>query len=377
MALTLVASLASILVFHSNWTMFGMLWDLGVYERALQDVASQANPYRHDVEFPFVYHPMVLAALGTAQSAFSLRLLLPVAYVLVFAWVVKLWVQVSATPTLKAWERGIALLAAVAFGGGGVVSVMAGNVTMALHFAIGVALVLAYQNPSQLRLAMACLVMAACSLVKPYFLAYLLLVLALRPDLPTLLMTGVSAALFALVWWWGAQVQPEAYSAFMDTLQQQTLNKKDLGYSFLGMVAQVTPDRRVWLLVHGVCSAALLGWTWRVWWSAKEHPANKPLAFALLYIAVTLALPRMKHYDLFPAVTLLFLAWQARAPLTFQRAMPVALLACLVPWLVTYLGLHVPGPATKYAAWQALSLAAMLTLAFRASKPLPSHIKAL
>ena len=330
------ASLLGLAVFAYRGTRHGVLWDLSVYHRAVLDYLQNVDPYRTDVYFPLVYHPLVLRLLVLLNGIAPLKISLLALELLSFAWFA--FELLRAPVPLEGHGDGpesriLAVLAASAFGGIAIPVLLSGNITAFLHFAL-IASLLRSKRVVSLGATWApygllCLFIV----IKPYFLAYLALLVLLAANRKTALMYSTAVAGVAAVGWFSFDwLRPAEYARFIQALQHATLGKGDLGYSFFGFFNTLTYNYPLSLALHGVACVLLLAAVLFL----LAHKYGRQGAFVpwlfVIYFVLTLANPRMKDYDLFPALIGLLLLF-GLAPRSAALGTLAGLLLSFVPLL--------------------------------------------
>jgi hypothetical protein len=375
-----------LLVYLVSVASHDFFWDLSVYERALRDLRQGLDPYRGDAGLPFVYHPLVLDALAWLNRLVSLRFALVVLYLLSFGWFcreVLLWLRTNAqwmppqamhaSGSAGVWRGVSSLLAAAVFGGVGVTAVLSGNLTTFMHLTLIAAFLMGQRKGGRLASYALVALVLVLALIKPYFLLYLLI--------PPLLADGkrvewvraaAGLALFAMIWLLLAHADPQRYAAFMAALNEEALGKSDYGYSFFATFMRIVHNHWLALALHVIASALLLGLAMLLFVRKARVQRASGAAFFLLYMVLTLANPRMKEYDFFPALVCFFIFLQT-IPV---RAGLIVLTGLCISWIPLLIGAMraagVAFPALSGASntWQIVGLAAAtLTLALTLLKP--------
>jgi hypothetical protein len=315
-----VCSIA-LLIYLSMAASYGMFWDLAVYERAVRDLGHGLDPYRTDAGLPFVYHPLVLNGLFLLNQYVPLRFALVLLYALSFGWFcleVGRWLRLHADeagdsgtampPRAKLLSGVSSFMAALVFGGVGVTSMLSGNLTTFMHFALVAAFLTAQRTRRPFARYLPIVVIVVLSIIKPYFLLYLLIPVLLTNDRRAELLRAAGAlVVFAAAWLLLAQADPQGYAAFMAALKYQSLGKSDLGYSFFATFMRVVHHTWLALAMHVAASAVLLGLAVALSMRKQASGRSMEAAFFLLYMVLTLANPRMKEYDFFPALVCFFI----------------------------------------------------------------------
>jgi hypothetical protein len=151
------------------------------------------------------------------------------------------------------------------------------------------------------------------SLVKPYLIVYLLipLITTFQTNLKkrVWLSTIAAALIFAGIvvgsWFYFG----EEFQAFITAVRTQTIDKHDLGHGIVMYFYEYYRSAesliyRAYLLHFAILGSIILA----VLFLAKRSSSlNKPSFALLLYFLLTILNPRLKVYDLFPALIALFI----------------------------------------------------------------------
>ncbi len=306
----------------------GIFWDFEVYRRAVSDVALGLNPYRTDVKHCFVYHP-VLLDIFTLFEYLNLKLVLGLLYsgtLVAFGFTF---------PRLK--EYAFELLASVAFGGFGALAIATGNLTLYLHLALLSVFFLSLKKDS---FFYSYIVILLAALIKPYFLAYLFIPFLIqkkifRKDL-ALLALGATLLIGVIVFY--NLKAPDQIHSFLSTLGYQTVSRHDFGLSFFNWAWLATKNIFAATLAHFFISLALLVFTFCLRFRKTRFSNLSNLDVLLVsYIVMTILNPRMKQYDLFPALICLFTFCRNIFKELTLRYIAVALIAVSIPTAVVTL----------------------------------------
>jgi hypothetical protein len=287
----------------------GIFWDLGIYEKAVSVFRSGGNPYQLNGYLSFVYHPLVLRFMALFGSHLDIALMA--------AYVGSLLFFFSSLGSNRSWWFYAFL--AFAYCGIGTISIGSGNVTAFFHLILLGILLRNISNGENDRVASSngflvfILLVLLFSLVKPYMLAYLLIPMVLtwksnqqRSTWTLVLLAGLFLALILILssLYFGAEFQ-----SFLSAVQSQTIGKRDLGYGLVMYFYEYylsagTLIYRAFVLHFAILGAILL----ITLFLAKRSGALNTSRFALLlYFLLTILNPRLKVYDLFPALIALFI----------------------------------------------------------------------
>ena len=287
----------------------GIFWDMGIYEKAVSIFRSGGNPYELNGYLSFVYQPLVLRFMALFGSHLEIALMA--------AYVGSLLFFFSSLGSNRSWWLYAFL--AFAYCGIGTISIGSGNVTVFFHLILLGILLRHISNGENDRVASSngflvfILLVVLFSLVKPYMLAYLLIPMILtwkssqQRSTWTLVLLAGSFLAFILILsllYFGAEFQ-----SFLSAVQGQTIGKRDLGYGLVMYfydyyLSAGTLIYRAFVLHFAILGAILL----ITLFLAKRSGALNNSRFALLlYFLLTILNPRLKVYDLFPALVALFI----------------------------------------------------------------------
>ena len=311
--------------FAYRWSrILGFFWDISVYQRAIADYGSGVDPYRTDVLFPFVYHPLVLRLLTALGFVVPLKVVLPVLTVAAIVWLARelrepAAMLVGRRPTAEvtggqsagAAPSGVvsparflaAFVMAAAFGGVGTAACMSGNLAVLMHFALMAALLRGSRASGLFFRLLPYGLIVLFALVKPYFLLYLAIpvvlyerrMIALASSMVVVLLFGATWLSFQVYW-------PQEYAQFLANLRWHILGRGDMGYSFFFVFGALTHKVPLALALHVLICVVLVVIVPQLF--KQRYGRDVPFVpqLLVLYLVLTLANPRMKDYDLFPAL---------------------------------------------------------------------------
>ena len=311
----------------------GIFWDLSIYAKAINVLNSGGDPYSPDQlsgYLSFVYHPLVLHVMALFGSWLSLALMaFYIASIVYFL----LGLRKNSNLWLSAFL-------AFAYCGIGFISIASGNLTVFFHLILlGILARDASQDleqkknsklPTSINTTFVILLLAF-SIVKPYFLIYLAIPLIMQwgkkegfAKTLRLVLTWMSIFIILMVsssLFYGAE-----FSAFITSLQNQTLGKRDLGYGlvmfFYDYYLSAGPlIYRAFFLHFAIAFLLLLISIYlaiKNKWLCADNSNSAYFPF-LLYFLLTLFNPRLKVYDLFPAFFALYVYFFSLKPSPVSR----------------------------------------------------------
>lgn len=283
-----------------------IFWDLNVYDRGVSDYLKGDDPYRHNASLLFIYHPYVLKAFVFLNDLFNIKIWFICFYFFATTFFIRelLFLSKTAQKTFSVQKENISfvlLAAALCFGDAGLHAIKTGNVTIFLHFSLIASFFYAYRSGSIKGILSYALLITFFSVIKPYLLAYVLLLPYLTRR-NSIFYLGLLICLFCfLIWVSGSYLTPELYSNFMGALHYQTLGKGDLGYSVFGLFVHKT-EAFYGITFH---SLIMLSYLLLIFLYAKVTRLDWRSSYfiPLLIIFIIFINPRMKVYD-FPIAIL-------------------------------------------------------------------------
>jgi hypothetical protein len=348
--------------------------DFEIYKRAVVAYLQGKNAYKPEIQqHLFVYNPIVLHFFAYIEQIFGFTRAVVGVYVLVTAWLVfelkncfPRLIDIQQLRIAKTDSKQLLLILAgwFAFGGIGFGCFFTGNVTLYLHFLLLATLLGFYRSRALSYKIGFMLCVFIFSLIKPYFLAYLgLLFLLFESKIQVVFYGFVIVSLTALSWFGSMQFYPAEFQEFMEALHKQSLIGHDIGYSFFGIAIKAGMTEFNALLMHSALSITLLISAWR---DESKSGGKSDLAAKLLlfYSLLTLVNPRMKEYDLFPALLSFFLLLQRNCKYS-KSIMLAGIMISIIPcfsYLVAFSGLHLPGVFNQNHTWQLFGLVLMAVM---------------
>lgn len=310
-------SLSLILVLiGALWTLYslqflnqGIFWDLGIYEKAVGVFNAGGNPYELNGYLSFVYHPLVLRFMALFGNYLGIALM--------GAYLTSLIFFVSSLGSNRSWWLYSFL--AFAYCGLGTISIGSGNVTVFFHLVL-LGLLLrnirddeAFGIGSSKLAGVFILTVVVFSLVKPYMLAYLLIPLVATwrtaSQKSFWSFTLIAGGLLALTLLLSSLYFGAEFQSFLSAVQGQTIGKRDLGYGLVMYFYEYYLSAgsliyRAFVLHFAILSALIL---MVIFLGKRSGQLNTPRFALLLYFLLTILNPRLKVYDLFPALIALFI----------------------------------------------------------------------
>lgn len=287
----------------------GIFWDLGIYEKAVDVFNAGGNPYELNGYLSFVYHPLVLRLMASFGNYLGPAIIaLYIASLLFFF---------SSLGGNRSWWLYSFL--AFAYCGIGTISIGSGNITVFFHLVLLGILLRSITAEQTLKAKSGkltttfILAVVLFSIVKPYMLAYLLIPLVRtwkthqQKSIWTLtLLASIVLALTLLLssLYFGAEFQ-----SFLSAVQGQTIGKRDLGYGLVMYFYEyyLSAGSLIYraFVLHFVILGAIILTT--LYLAKRSGILNSPRFMLLVYFLLTILNPRLKVYDLFPALIALFI----------------------------------------------------------------------
>lgn len=348
---------------HLWWKLLGFFWDISVYERAATDYSHGIDAYRRGLRFPFVYHPLILRVLAQLQALISLEVLLPVLTLAATAW---LFIELVHGKRLDPTRVGLGFLTAAGFGGIGAPALMSGNLSPLMHLALMAALLRSTRAAGTFLRYLPYGLIFSFALVKPYMLIYLVVPLLYERRVIALACSALVLALFALTWLSFMAHWPGEYASFVANLSSYALGNGDLGYSFFYVFLSLTRKLQLALTLHAVASLLLIGLVPLLFAQKYGRQAPAVPQLMLMYLVLTIANPRMKDYDLFPALIGFFTVFglvSSRASYITLAGLLLASIPVIVQFVVPEVTNRHPQILDPFGNWQLIGLA-LIAIAF-------------
>lgn len=334
--------------YHARGGVGNSLWDLDAYTRAVHDYVDGGNPYNTAVNDVFVYHPFVLQTfylieatppdLARRLTDRPLRTLLLWLYALsaaCFLWQLSRFASEHAAipgqPRIFDWSIPLVILGALGYGKAGATSYLSRNLTPYLHLAVLAVLLKYLRSGSRRYLHVFVGAVAIASLVKPYMLAYLLVCIPVGTARQTLRYGCMAVAFVACTWVSAIYLTPTEYDEFVMALRHQVLVTGDAGYSAFGLVRAYVPESAA-LIAHAAMLVAL-AYAFFVHLPKRGFDTRSAKGLLLLVVLAILANPRMKEYDVFPLILVLFCFLYLHCPEHALVLMCAGMLTAMVPVL--------------------------------------------
>lgn len=313
---------------YNNWWSLGVFWDLDIYVRAATDNLNAVDTYRQVDGMAFVYHPLVLHVFSAIEQAASLRFALTIFYLSVLSWLIaELVLAVQSILTISYLDSVRRLLvplgASMVFGAVGITTLATGNLTTYLHFALIAMLLNTVRRKGRFSDWRVLLMIGIFTVIKPYFLAYILIPAIDFGTIKQKIGRTVSpVVLFLVVWASGAVFFPVQMEMFIDNIiGLQSNGRSDIGISFYRITQELQLGKLAGLSVHVAISVVLLIWAAGKIVTLKNQSGSMYFAVSIAYFVLTVINPRMKEYDLFPALAALSVFWIVHRP---RAALPMA-----------------------------------------------------
>ena len=298
---TLVLSLIFWLLAQNMREIF---WDIEVYQFAVNSAKDGEDPYLNRSGFDFMYHPMIIPLLKLLSLILPLKIILPIIYCIAIFFLLSVLNNWNMIPnSFNKSERMVLVILLLGFFGWSYLGLLSGNLSILGHLTLqflGFHLILRRQTHIQIIFFLTVL---AFSLIKPYFLAYLVLYLAF--SILKLLIIGAGATFSFLGLWILLSINdPDSYSNFIENLTRGTYTNEDLGFSLFSSL-QVFLGSWPALTLH----VALILIFISIYLKNKSLLSLNYQSIWLILIAI-ISNPRIKEYD---AIFLLVLAYIAIA----------------------------------------------------------------
>lgn len=301
----------------NSWWIPGVFWDLDVYTRAAIDNLNGRNAYRAYDGLVYVYHPLFLSIFSAIEIFVSLK------YFLITIYLASIYFLLIEINRFMIFQYGkyysiinniiMPTLVAMTVMAVGITTLASGNLTGYLHFLlIGLFLRNTRLNKNYCN-TWIMIFIGVFAALKPYFLAYILM--ALLDNFHTkrkIKLMSAAIAVFVTIWLSGFILYPETMPAFIENIiSLQSGQNVDVGVGFYRIAYEIGFSKVSGIAAHILLSGLVLVWIWSRIQNAKIPKNSDGYIIALAYFGLTLINPRMKEYDLGPALIFLFIFWNA------------------------------------------------------------------
>lgn len=270
-----------------------LFWDLHVYTAAANVARAGGNVYVGLNRLQFVYPPLVLKAFAALGSA------LPGVFLCFYVFVL----FALALPVMRGLLIGLILFSGMSFSihSRFVIALATGNITLYMHMAVVLAWLVGVQTGRRGPFWSAVFI---CALLKPYFLAYILVPFVVFGLQGTTVISAVAVVLGTAATW-GMQwlAWPRIFADFLHALHRQVLSGTtagslgDVGHGLYYFFAEIVGSRSIGAGIQLIVSIGLvvvslaLSKQWR-----RRGLSASEISLAALALAVLIN-PRLKVYD--------------------------------------------------------------------------------
>jgi hypothetical protein len=282
----------------------GFFWDLEIYQKAVTTFLSGGDPYALNGYLSFVYQPIVLRLMALFGTHLDTAL--------VIGYIASLIYFLSSLRNHPSWWLYSFL--AFAYCGMGTISVGSGNLTVFLHLILlGILLRNISKTDTQPSYWAFLIAVALFSIIKPYMAAYFLIPLicskqSINPK-KTWALTLLAGLFVVVVVLLSSLYFDSEFQAFLAAVKGQTLGKRDLGYGLVMYFYDyyLSAGSLIYraFLLHFVILGTIAAGTLYI--AIRNQRIQDTHFVLLLYFLLTIVNPRLKVYDLFPALIALFI----------------------------------------------------------------------
>jgi hypothetical protein len=280
-------------------------WDAEVYAKAVEAVKAGLDPYYYDQSlqiYPvYPYHPYVLEFMIFVDKFVGID------YGLVFFYVLASFfffrelslryapIDVTTNKFVAKCKQVLFLLLLFLIGGSSLIAVSSGNISIYLHFLLVATFFRVVRlNKSLNSFALLCVLAA---MVKPYLLAYLLLIYIYSIDVKK----AINVVIFFLFTWIAIYVSgnyfdAQGFNSHISAARYLTYENGDWGFSFFGILRRRL-GQNLALLAHLVILLLALAFTLFLKFKKNLNPVQLLSFFPLVSYFIVCLNPRMKEYD--------------------------------------------------------------------------------
>jgi hypothetical protein len=215
--------------------MNSLFWDIEVYEFAITSFENGMDPYIDRQGFDFLYPPLVL------DSLVFINKFIPIEIFIVGSTIAGLWYLIRSFAVLEQISiKGVdvlflSLFLSFGYFSWGYLGFFSGNLSTLGHLIILGVFLHYLHRPIFMQGLMLYIVIIIFSLIKPYFLAYSLLLLI--KDFKKAFVCAVLTSSFTVgIWYFSSLDDQSMFQSFLQNLTAGTINNDDLGYSIFSLL---------------------------------------------------------------------------------------------------------------------------------------------
>lgn len=348
-------------------------WDTEVYIRAINTAESYGSPYDFDDSVPvllakYAYHPYVLQTTVILNRLFPIQLWFCFFFIFSLLFFVReLYLTYGVSSPDNVAKRSkikfVGFLLLVGFiGSSPLIAIASGNVALFLHFfLIALSLRSIRLEKSLAALSIFC---ALAAVVKPYYLAYLAIVLFYSTTKRRgLALVATSLLLFISIYFSAAYLVSSSFSSYLEAVRYTTSGVQDWGFSFYGILRRRLGDELA-IFSHLAILTSVIAFPSYLKFRLNFASSELLWCFPLIMYFIICLNPRMKEYDF---GTLIFVALSAIYLLN-RRFAYLAIVACstlfLVRWVLLWLNMNlisaIPDNILYLKYWEVLIAASLV-----------------
>lgn len=315
-------------------------WDLNVYVQGVIDYKLGINPYRDDLDLMFVYHPYVLKIFSIVNNLIPINIFLFLFYLLsTYFFCSQLNNYLSIKCNFKNKKNNIsiiwAILPSIMFGEALISAIRIGNISIYLHFFILGMFFFGIKSISSLKIFLFITSIVIASIVKPYYLAYLILLIYYTSLKKSITLLAATCIFVFAIWISAHYFTADLYQKYLDMLFIQGF--ENWGYSVLGLLINFTSSTNAFSLHLLLMLLTLLGFIFFIYQKKYKINYDKFIPLTIIYIIVMN--PRMAIYDFPIAIIFIIVFIYAYNQEIYIKAISLGILVSSVPLLTNILEL--------------------------------------
>ncbi|MEM8651655.1 MAG: hypothetical protein AAGF54_14060 [Pseudomonadota bacterium] len=262
------------------------LWDFNVYVTAKNALLESGSPYFERESLRFIYPPSSIPLLYLISDSELYK-------TLYFSIIGALWLSIPVffSRTIVQWVAATSIFLFV-FGNHGYITLFTGNLAPLLYF-VAAAVSLAFWM-DKVSISTFVLVILAISLVKPFYLEFLIFVWFKRDFLSFFLASLISTAGFFSI---NAVFYPELFSQFVHALKVDRYDSEIFGITLFSYLTSFGLSSFIGLFLQLLCIGVLF-----ILFIQRAPGMTTTQQFSALFILAVFINPKHISYDLMVAV---------------------------------------------------------------------------
>ena len=230
-----LAIILSLIFWVFVMNMNSIFWDLDVYRFAINSFENGIDPYIDRQGFDFLYPPLVLKLLVFINKLIPIEIFIVGATLAAFGYLIRSFALLQQITIKGVDVLFLSLITCFGYFGWGYLAFFSGNLSTLGHLTILGVFLRYIRQPFLMQGLLLCIVIIIFSLVKPYFLAYSLLLL-IQNFKKMIACAVLTSSLTIAILYFSFLYNRSMFESFLRNLTAGTIDNSDLGYSLFSLL---------------------------------------------------------------------------------------------------------------------------------------------